>query len=76
MTRRVVHFGIEILCHVQPACENAAGRDIFESGDDAVPMTDREEEVTCRRCLKALGYEPAPVEQFTLVEADPLRRAA
>ena len=75
MSRRV-HFEQEVLygCVSQPLCEQ--GRDAIADAEREVDMTDDEREVTCRRCLKALGYEAAPVEQLTLTETDPLRRAA
>lgn len=33
-------------------------------------------QVTCRKCLTALGYEVAPLDQTTVVESDPLLRRA
>jgi hypothetical protein len=38
--------------------------------------TQRDEEVTCPRCLSALGYEATADEQLTVCAGDPLRRAA
>lgn len=74
---RPVHFEIEVLYGTlyQPACENQRGIDAF-SRTGKVEMTIDPEQVTCRKCLTALGYEAAPIEQTTLVESDPLRRAA
>jgi hypothetical protein len=74
MTR--LHMAVEILFDTlyQPACENAAGRDAFTGRP--VEMTDDEALVTCRRCLKALGIEATEPEMLTVVEGDPLRRAA
>lgn len=74
-----IHYAQEVLygCLAQPLCENQAGRDAIADAEREVEMTDDESEVTCRRCLKALGFEPAPVEQLTEVHGDPLiRRAA
>jgi hypothetical protein len=39
-------------------------------------MTADEAEVTCRRCLKALGYDAVPADQLTACEPDPIRKAA
>jgi hypothetical protein len=77
MTRRV-HFECEVLFGtvVQPLCENQTGRDAILDAAKPALMTDDEAEVTCRRCLKALGYEPVPVNQLTECQPDPLRRAA
>jgi hypothetical protein len=57
--RAPVHFEIEVGygCLYQPACENAAGRDAIADLERDVEMTPIEAEVSCRRCLKALGYE-------------------
>lgn len=66
---RPVHFEVEVLYDTTftTACgAKNTGRNV--TVDDA--------QVTCRRCLSALGYEPAPLGQTTLVEGDPLRRAA
>lgn len=73
-----VHFAAEVLFGTvfQPACENAAGRDAIADIGRPVEMTTDEREVTCKRCLRALGYEPAPLEQLTLVESNPLKDAA
>jgi hypothetical protein len=63
-----VHFRVEVLYETLdgPACgHQARGR-----------LTDDEREVTCRKCLAALGYEAAPIDQLTLVEPDPIARAA
>ena len=78
MTRRIVHFEVEVGydCLYQPACENAAGRDAIADIGRDVEMTTDEREVTCRKCLTALGYDAAPVEQLTVCEPDPVRRAA
>jgi hypothetical protein len=72
----VTHYQVEVLEGVlsQPACQQH--RDAFEDSDREVRMTDRDEEVTCKRCLKAMGIEPPPVEQLTECLPDPLRRAA
>jgi hypothetical protein len=53
--RATVHFEVEVLFGTlyQPACENAAGR----HGDKPVEMSPHDDEVTCRKCLKALGYD-------------------
>jgi hypothetical protein len=74
MTR--LHMAVEILFETlyQPACENAAGRDAFTGRP--VEMTDDETQVTCKRCLKAIGIEATEPEMLTVVEGDPLRRAA
>ncbi|HET7596310.1 MAG TPA: hypothetical protein VFK15_05205 [Burkholderiales bacterium] len=63
-----VHFRVEVLAYTLdgPACgHQARGR-----------LTDDEREVTCPRCLKALGIEAAPLDQLTVCEPDPMRRAA
>lgn len=63
-----VHFRVEVLYDTTwgPACGfAAAGR-----------LTEDESEVTCRKCLTALGYEPVPVDQLTDAVPPPLRRAA
>jgi hypothetical protein len=77
MTRRATHFAIEVLYGTlfQAACANAAGRDAMRCLSP-VELTDDEAEVTCAKCLRALGYEPAPVERLTICAGDPLRRAA
>ena len=82
MSRRV-HFEIEVGydCLYQPACENAAGRDALADIDKPVEMTIYEHEVTCKRCLKALGlcHEPRRIEvcsALTETIGDPMRRAA
>lgn len=77
MTRRV-HYAVEIgyECLRQPACENAARRDAIADAEKPVEMTDDESEVTCRRCLKALGIEATEPERLTVSEPDPMRRAA
>lgn len=57
MTRtKRVHASVEILFDTlfQPLCENQRGRDAFRGGD--VEMTGDESQVTCRPCLRALGY--------------------
>jgi hypothetical protein len=61
MTRRV-HFAVEVLYGTlfQAACANAAGRDAMRCLSP-VELTDDEAEVTCAKCLRALGYEPAVV---------------
>ena len=65
---RPVHFEVEVLYGTlsQPLCENNAGRDAIADMERDVEMSPRDEEVTCRKCLKALGYETA--EQFVDVE--------
>jgi hypothetical protein len=57
VTRRV-HYAVEVFydCVSAPLCENNAGRDAISDAERDVEMTDRDEDVTCRRCLKALGY--------------------
>jgi hypothetical protein len=84
MTRRV-HFECEVLYGTlsQPLCENNAGRDAFADADKPVSMTDDESEVTCRRCLSAMGIEAAPreiearyAETLTEVHGDPFKRRA
>jgi hypothetical protein len=72
-----VHLEIEVLYEAlfQPLCENAAGRDAFESDDD-VGMTTDPTYVTCRKCLLAMGYEAAEIDRLTICEPDPLRRVA
>jgi hypothetical protein len=77
MTRRV-HFECEVLYGTvyQPLCENNAGRDAFADADKPVSMTDDESEVTCRRCLSAMGIEAAPLDQLTVCEPEPIKRAA
>lgn len=75
---RCIHYEVEALydCLYQPLCENHAGRDAIADVEREVEMTTDDAQVTCRRCLTALGYEAAPVEQLTVVQSDPLRRAA
>jgi hypothetical protein len=55
----LVHAEVEVLFDTlyQPLCENNAGRDAFADSDKPVQLTSRDEEVTCRKCLKALGYD-------------------
>lgn len=75
---RLIHAEVEVLYGTlyQPACENAAGRDALTG--KPVEMTTDDAQVTCRKCLSALGYEAAPVEQLTVCQPDPMpmRRAA
>jgi hypothetical protein len=68
MTRRVVHFEVEVGydCLYQPACENAAGRDAIADIGRKVEMTPDEREVTCRKCLTALGYQLPTAEVLNL----------
>jgi hypothetical protein len=75
---RRVHFSVEVLYGTlsQPLCENQAGRDAIADAERECAMTDDEAEVTCAKCLRALGYEPAPVERLTVCERDPMLRAA
>jgi hypothetical protein len=75
MPRRV-HYEVEVLYGTvyQPLCEQ--GRDAIGSSHLECEMTTDDREVTCKRCLKALGYEAAPIEQLTVCEPDPMRRAA
>lgn len=63
-----VHYRVEVLYEALdgPACGYQA----------TGTLTDNDAEVTCSKCLTLLGYEAAPIEQTTLVESDPLRRAA
>ncbi|MGJ0508898.1 MAG: hypothetical protein ACR652_17580 [Methylocystis sp.] len=58
----VVHYQVEVFYDTifQPLCENQAGRDAVADCERDVEMTDRDEEVTCKKCLKALGYEIEP----------------
>lgn len=63
---RAIHFEQEVLFGTlsQPLCENQADRDAIADADRDVDMTDEEGAVTCKRCLRALGYvvpEAAPV---------------
>lgn len=63
-----VHYRVEVLYEALdgPACGyQARGK-----------LTDNDAEVTCSKCLTLLGHEAAPIRQTTLVESDPLRRAA
>jgi hypothetical protein len=78
MTRRVVHYQVEIFhgTLAAPLCENQAGRDAIADAERECSMSDDEAEVTCAKCFRALGYEPAPVERLTVCERDPLRKAA
>jgi hypothetical protein len=39
-------------------------------------LTEDWREVTCPKCLQLMGIEAAPIEQLTVCEPDPLRRAA
>lgn len=66
---RPVHYEVEVLygCVFQPACENAAGRDAFDGPE--VEMTTLDEEVTCRDCLKTLGYDIAPDTGYVRIAA-------
>jgi hypothetical protein len=69
MTR--VHFECEVLYGTisQPLCQNQAGRDAIADAAKPVAMTDDEAEVTCKRCLKALGYSaPERIEEKPLGE--------
>jgi len=74
MSRRAVHFEVEILFDALyvPLCENQADRDPFTNDDTDVEMTQYVEEVTCKRCIKALGYEATAPD----CQPDPLPRAA
>ena len=71
MTR--LHYAIETdgilgCVEVQPVCgNNFHGRK---------KLTDDWEAVTCPECIRLCGFEAAPLDQTTLVESDPLRRAA
>jgi hypothetical protein len=69
MTR--VHYVDEIFteCLYRSACDTRAKL------TDA-NTTQRDEDVTCPRCLRELGYEPTADEQLTVCSPDPLRRAA
>jgi len=74
VTRRVVHYELEVGydCLYQPLCENQRGRDAIADIDrgDFEGTTD-ETQVTCRSCLKALGYEvPAKAVPFTRMSID------
>jgi hypothetical protein len=63
-----VHYRVEVLYETLdgPACGyQRRGR-----------LTDDEREVTCKHCLRALGYEATADSQLTLVQPDPMRRAA
>jgi hypothetical protein len=77
MTRRV-HYAVEVLydCVSAPLCQNNAGRDAIADAEREVEMTIYEEEVSCKRCLKALGYDAVPADQLTACEPDPMKRAA
>jgi hypothetical protein len=76
--RKAVHYAVEVLYGTlsQPLCENQAGRDAIADAERECSMSEDEAEVTCSKCLRALGYEPAPVERLTVCERDPLRKAA
>jgi hypothetical protein len=39
-------------------------------------LTEDEGAVTCPKCLALLGYDAVPANQLTVVEPDPIRRAA
>jgi hypothetical protein len=61
-----VHFEVEVGfdCLCQPLCENQAGCDAIDDAvDNDVEMTPDERFVTCRRCLAALGFEPAELRR-------------
>jgi hypothetical protein len=82
---RRVHFSVEVLYGTlsQPLCENQAGRDAIADAERECAMTDDEAEVTCRRCLSAMGIEAAPreiearyAETLTEVHGDPFKRRA
>ena len=65
----VTHFEVEVLYGTlyQPACQQ--NQDAFSDTGREVRMTDRDEEVTCKRCLKALGYDlPAKDAQEALLD--------
>jgi hypothetical protein len=72
---RRTHYEVEVLYATlaQPLCEQH--RDAFACSRP-VEMTTDIGEVTCRKCLCALGYEPAPIDQLTVCVRDPLPRAA
>lgn len=74
----LIHYELEVLYGTifQPLCENQAGRDAIADIEREVEMTDRDEEVTCPKCLAALGYVAG--EQLTETHGDPMlnRRAA
>jgi hypothetical protein len=69
MTR--VHYVDEIFteCLYRSACNTRAKLTDANTAQ-------RDEDVTCPRCLSALGYEPTADEQLTVCVGDPLRRAA
>lgn len=58
MSRRV-HYELELdECLSQPLCENQAVREAIAHIDRECEMSPYDEEVTCKRCLKALHAEP------------------
>ena len=63
MTDRVVHYEIEIFVGAlyQPLCENNAGLDAFKR-NGPVEMTARDANVTCPKCLLAMGDEERAVQ--------------
>ena len=73
-----VHYECEVLYGTlaQPLCENQAGRDAIADAERECAMTGDEAEVTCRKCLRALGFDAVPEGQLTECVGDPLRRAA
>lgn len=68
-----IHFEVELLFDAlyQPLCENERGVDAFDDLDVAVEMTSIDSEVTCPKCLAALGYELPTDEQLTECHGDP-----
>jgi hypothetical protein len=65
----VVHYEIELLYETtyRAACGVHSAKHSYTT-DDA--------QVTCGKCLTALGYEAAPIERLTVCSPDPMREAA
>jgi hypothetical protein len=65
---RPIHFDLEVLYETTftTACGSSAAKNV----------TTDEARVTCRRCLRALGYDAVPADQLTECQPDPIRRAA
>lgn len=70
MTR--LHFAAETDSYLWDGYQPACGNDFRHTKK----MTDDPAQVICRKCLTLCGFEAAPAEQLTVVQSDPLRRAA
>jgi hypothetical protein len=67
-----LHFAIEsdngLWREIGPVCGNDFRR--------TKKLTEDWTQVDCRECIRLCGFEAVPEEQLTIVQPDPLRRAA